>query len=815
MGKKTKKPGRGKDKTERKTAKAEEKRARRETRKVSAEDDIDAILRSIQKEEAKKKEVHVEENVPAPSPRSNCSVKKSGMPPRPRAGFSMCVHKKRALLFGGVIDMEAEGDVLMSLFMNDLYGFQLDSHRWYPLELRKDKSAKDKVQGCKRNEPIKDSASSSKDRRDDIEMSEANDGDEQEYYEETSDVQYGTQDVSHMTRTLSLDDVPSTRVSNVKVGVGQWLRNTTPCYGTFFHVLVQDIEPSFATKELRKDGFDLAEARYKELKPILDEVNLASALGGSISFGKYLSESLDWGKWSSFSHNRYLEDVEKYSKPGSVAQKKAYFEAHYRNMAARKSVSVLDHENAITATAPEREASDRFSNDEGHIDSSDPEVGSKEVKDIMTTTEAQEIVSVAVDAGSSGSAGGNHAAGTGQVEKAGQILEDEILKGSCSQIESTDIVEDVENQNKVPAIEPDTSSPSEKQPLKESFVTNKDSVDSVEMKSRGPVSKSSVRRSSRLPPSPATKPPFSPARTTPSIHRIKENNSTPSGMRKRGTGSTETKKSTPKSLHMSINITQYQSGATTTSGSTSSSFLEKVANSKAASVIPKASQECSHHFRTPTKASSNGVTKLVPLTPLSEHGSYSKSSSIKGRRQCSPLASSFCFKTQQRAEKRKELFHNLEDKFDKKGAKKLQLQEASKEKAESESRKLRQSLCFKARPLPDFYRNIEPPKVEMRKEKDENELKKLHQSLCFKARPLPDFYHNIKPTKFDMKKLIQGFSRLYRNFSSADQTAVVHQPKFEAPRSVLLTKEKTNERDQQVEYENHSSATILSGTLRE
>jgi len=29
---------------------------------------------NIQKEEAKKKEVHVEDNVPAPSPRSNCSV---------------------------------------------------------------------------------------------------------------------------------------------------------------------------------------------------------------------------------------------------------------------------------------------------------------------------------------------------------------------------------------------------------------------------------------------------------------------------------------------------------------------------------------------------------------------------------------------------------------------------------------------------------------------------------------------------------------------------------------------------------------------
>lgn len=342
----------------RKTAKAEEKRARRDTKKISPEDDIDAILLSIQKEEAKKKEVHIEENVPAPSPRSNCTmtlnplkdtelifyggefyngtktfvygdlyrydvekqawklisspnsppprsahqavawknylyifggeftspnqerfhhyrdfwmldlktnqweqlnlkgcpgprsghrmvlykhkiivfggfydtlrevryyndlfvfdldqykwqeikprpgsmwpstrsgfqffvhqdeiflyggyskevstdknssekgivhadlwsldprtwewnkVKKIGMPPGPRAGFSMCVHKKRALLFGGVVDMEVEGDVMMSVFLNELYGFQLDNHRWYPLELRKEKSTKEKL----------------------------------------------------------------------------------------------------------------------------------------------------------------------------------------------------------------------------------------------------------------------------------------------------------------------------------------------------------------------------------------------------------------------------------------------------------------------------------------------------------------------------------------------------------------------------------------------------------------------------------------------------------------------------------------------
>lgn len=60
------------------------------------------------------------------------------------------------------------------------------------------------------------------------------------------------------------------------------------------------------------------------------------ALGQSVSFGRFMTESLDWEKWSSFSQNRYVEEAERYSKPGSVAQKKAFFEAHYKNLAAKK-----------------------------------------------------------------------------------------------------------------------------------------------------------------------------------------------------------------------------------------------------------------------------------------------------------------------------------------------------------------------------------------------------------------------------------------------------------------------------------------------
>ncbi|XP_042407639.1 protein WVD2-like 7 isoform X1 [Zingiber officinale] len=51
---------------------------------------------------------------------------------------------------------------------------------------------------------------------------------------------------------------------------------------------------------------------------------------GSVSFGRFESETLSWEKRSSFSHNRYLEEVEKYATPGLVTQKKAYFEAHFK-----------------------------------------------------------------------------------------------------------------------------------------------------------------------------------------------------------------------------------------------------------------------------------------------------------------------------------------------------------------------------------------------------------------------------------------------------------------------------------------------------
>ncbi|KAF6174481.1 hypothetical protein GIB67_004675 [Kingdonia uniflora] len=70
---------------------------------------------------------------------------------------------------------------------------------------------------------------------------------------------------------------------------------------------------------------------------IQQPLSLENVLDSSISFGRFDSELLSWDRWSSFSQNKYLEEVGKCSTPGSVAKKKAYFEAHYKKIAAQKS----------------------------------------------------------------------------------------------------------------------------------------------------------------------------------------------------------------------------------------------------------------------------------------------------------------------------------------------------------------------------------------------------------------------------------------------------------------------------------------------
>lgn len=87
---------------------------------------------------------------------------------------------------------------------------------------------------------------------------------------------------------------------------------------------------------LRRSFSSPSTTSYKAIEASLQET-LDSLQGESVSLGRFMSETLAWEKWSAFSQNRHLEEAKKFSKPGSVAEKRAYFEAYYKGTAAKKA----------------------------------------------------------------------------------------------------------------------------------------------------------------------------------------------------------------------------------------------------------------------------------------------------------------------------------------------------------------------------------------------------------------------------------------------------------------------------------------------
>lgn len=101
------------------------------------------------------------------------------------------------------------------------------------------------------------------------------------------------------------------------------------------------------------------------MKQMDDSAKSGAGLEVSVSFGRFENDALSWEKWSSFSQNKYMEEIGTLSTPGSVAQKKAYFEAHYKKIAAKKAEEELEQEKSMDPVKPSPDDASAKSSENG------------------------------------------------------------------------------------------------------------------------------------------------------------------------------------------------------------------------------------------------------------------------------------------------------------------------------------------------------------------------------------------------------------------------------------------------------------------
>ncbi|CAA0806655.1 TPX2 (targeting protein for Xklp2) protein family [Striga hermonthica] len=116
------------------------------------------------------------------------------------------------------------------------------------------------------------------------------------------------------------------------------------------------------------------------------------------------------------------------------------------------------------------------------------------------------------------------------------------------------------------------------------------------------------------------------------------------------------------------------------------------------------------------------VLQRKPLQPTNKKhpdGDTCSVASLNGASICkikpAIVASAPVFKSTERAERRKEFFSKLEEKHQALEAEKTKCEARTKEEAEAAIKQLRKSLMFKACPMPSFYHEGPPPKVELKK----------------------------------------------------------------------------------------------------
>ncbi|XP_027359049.1 protein WVD2-like 7 isoform X2 [Abrus precatorius] len=432
-----------------------------------------------------------------------------------------------------------------------------------------------------------------------------------------------------------------------------------------------------------------------------------------------MSESLAWEKWSSFSHNRYVEEAERYSRPGSVAQKKAFFEAHYKKLAAQKAAALLEQQanNGAQNNATKEE-------DEGVIDSdtdthSHTHISHTSPNSEMVVKEEHDakVLSVASNHVSNSKMEANVIPEISKVEGSETVMEEVVVVGNSMKVELQNQVENVDPQKEEQSEKLSGTPPIRTPLVKGSTISDQEVLASMSKK-KPPVSSFKLFKANN---GTSKFTSTTPVKSTAPISSKRDNIATPMSNKAATLSSADKKRSTPKSLQMSVSFTPIRELNRLTA-----SVMRRFEGTRVGAGSSKASKDSLTPLRTPTLASKE-MQKHSTLTPLTEkkrnktpldlssasgnHTGGPKWRLLSGEsRMRSPIISSpFSLRTEERAARRKK---KLEEKFNANEAQKVQLHTKLKEKAETEIRKLRQSFCFKARPLPDFYKERKSSKNE-------------------------------------------------------------------------------------------------------
>uniref|UniRef100_A0A2P2LKT2 Uncharacterized protein LOC8270369 n=1 Tax=Rhizophora mucronata TaxID=61149 RepID=A0A2P2LKT2_RHIMU len=409
------------------------------------------------------------------------------------------------------------------------------------------------------------------------------------------------------------------------------------------------------------------------------------ALQLSVSFGRFENDSLSWEKWSSFSPNKYLEEVEKCATPGSVAQKKAYFEAHYQKIAARKAAELLDQEKQMDYDSlrsdehDNRDVLGKTRGTESEIDTSNSQTSDEKV------TEKTEL---------------NGEMDTGDVDEHNQDAEikkehedspAEVVKeeqdGSMD-VPKSNILEEATLLN---VEETTTVGPQEMKKLPknsekeaESIPKDKDKVEKLnhpkESQKGTPISKvRDMPRGKKKLVSPVTK---SPQVSTPKVSKPVLNPSALSGSRsstKKVIGSSitrskvpsagESKKMAPKSLHTSLRLDSPRHDPASLTATRKPLIMEKMGDKDIVKRAFKTFQNNFNQLKSSSQDKSMG-SKQVPtkgkeakvstsLTPRKENGGFVKAGGLDKRN--AKEAPSFVLTSDERTDKRQEFPKKLSE----------------------------------------------------------------------------------------------------------------------------------------------------------